>query len=158
MLQQLALYSSDCTHLPVPERLLVTVAFLSALVACATPAANVASSPQYRSIPARYCKVTHAWDLSGNSALPPAVVTCAIALYPPELRAVGQEGEVVVDMMVDSAGVPDSTSIHVIRSNGGKAFEQAVLTASKYVRFAPGGPGSIRPVVVEMPTSFTVGR
>ncbi len=156
MLEQVRGELPDYARRSVCECLLITLAFLSAPVGCVTLARNVSSSPQYSSVPTEYCKVAHAWDLSGNTVVVPAVVTCAVALYPPELRAAGREGEVIVRMVVDGAGIPDSPSIRVIRSNGGRAFERAVLAASKYMRFAPGGRETIRPVVVEMPTSFTI--
>ncbi|MEO7217726.1 MAG: TonB family protein [Gemmatimonadaceae bacterium] len=100
--------------------------------------------------------MTHAWDLSGNVTTTPAVKTCVTPHYPPELLAAGQAGEVVVHVVVDSAGVPDSKTIRVVRSTGGAAFERAVIDALQYVRFVPAGAGESRPIVVEMPTTFTI--
>ena len=56
--------------------------------------------------------------------------------YPVELRAAGVEGEVLVQFVVDSMGVPLMSTYRVLRSNH-DMFSQAVRSALPDMRFTP---------------------
>lgn len=109
----------------------------------------------YITAAAKDCVVKRAWDTAGKSVTPPVVVRCAIPRYPPELMQREQEGSVIARMVVDSDGVPDSASIHIVELTGDSAFEQAVRAALPYMRFAAAEPGDARPVIVETTAKFT---
>ena len=101
------------------------------------------------------CRVTGAWTLNGDAVSAPAVIRCVLPWYPNAMRAAGEEGEVAFRIAVDSAGVPDSASLRVVRTSA-PALVAAVQAAVPYLRFAP-APSRPR-VVVEMPFTFTLGR
>ena len=100
------------------------------------------------------CPVTGAWA-AGAPASRPRVVRCVLPRYPDDLRRSGVEGKVVVRVAVDSAGRPDSTSLQVISAST-PALAAAASRSVPHLRFAPAGAGEARPVVVEMPYTFTV--
>jgi TonB family protein len=100
--------------------------------------------------------VSNTRDLNGKPALAPEVVRCVVARYPPKLRAIGEQGEVRVRFLVDTAGVPDPSSIRIVKLEGDAAFASAVLLATPFIRFTPKTSGVPRPVLVEMPTTFTI--
>jgi TonB family protein len=64
-------------------------------------------------------------------------------------------GTVVVRVAVDSAGVPDSTSLQLISATTA-GFAAAARRSVPHLRFAPARAGEPRPVVVEMPYTFFV--
>jgi TonB family protein len=101
------------------------------------------------------CPVTTARPLGvANGPAPiPTVVRCVLPLYPDALRQKGIEGVVVVSVTVDSAGVPNVNSLKVVRATAAE-FANAARQSVRYLRFAPGGPGEKRPVIVEMPYTF----
>ena len=71
------------------------------------------------------------------------------------MRMANEEGEIVFHIAVDSAGLPDSSSLHVVRTSA-PVLVGAVQAAAPYLRFAP---ALSRPViVVEMPYTFTLSR
>jgi TonB family protein len=100
------------------------------------------------------CAVTGAWA-AGAPASRPRVVRCVLPRYPDDLRRGGVEGKVVVRVAVDSAGRPDSTSLQVISAST-PALAASATRSVPHLRFAPAGAGEARPVVVEMPYTFTV--
>jgi len=100
------------------------------------------------------CPVTSAWNGAANAAKP-AVTRCVLPRYPDDLRRRGVEGKVVVRVAVDSAGVPDSTSLQVVSATTAE-LATAAQRSVPHLRFAPARAGDSRPVVVEMPYTFTV--
>jgi hypothetical protein len=61
----------------------------------------------------------------------------------------------VVRVAVDSAGVPDSTSLQLVSATTA-SFAAAAQRSVPHLRFAPARAGEPRPVIVEMPYTFTV--
>lgn len=102
------------------------------------------------------CRASGAWDLNGRPLAIPKVARCVVTRYPSSLRDIGEEGEVRVRFLVDSAGISDSSSIRVVKLVGDLEFARAVLVATPFLRFTPAPAGSLRPIVVEMPTTFTI--
>ena len=100
------------------------------------------------------CPVTAAWT-GGASAAIPAISRCVLPRYPDDLRRRGVEGRVVVRVAVDSAGVPDSTSLQVVSATTA-GLAAAAQRSVPHLRFAPARAGERRPVIVEMPYAFTV--
>ena len=139
----------------------VGAAGVAALAACATPQSNGGEDAVPRSVavvkPSDACPVTGAWAPDGRAIAPPAVRCCVVPAYPPEMRAAGAEGEAVVRVGVDSAGVPDRGSLRVVRASS-PALAAAVRASVPHLRFAPATAGEQRPVIVELPYSFTLGH
>jgi protein TonB len=79
-------------------------------------------------------------------------------MYPPELRAVGMEGEVVVQFVVDTMGRAEMRTFRVLRSTH-SAFDQAVRDALPLMRFEPARLGGrlVRQVVQE-PFTFALAH
>ena len=71
------------------------------------------------------------------------------------MRRANEEGEIVWRVAVDSDGVPDSSSVSVVRSSSSDLVV-AVRRAAPYLRFAP-QPGRT-PIVVELPATFQLNR
>ena len=60
----------------------------------------------------------------------------AVPRYPPELKATGVEGEVVVQFVVDTLGAPALTTFRVLKSSHGE-FTEAVKAALPGMTFVP---------------------
>lgn len=99
------------------------------------------------------CRVTGAWDASNQPVVAPAVTRCVLPWYPPRMRSAGQEGEIVFRVAIDSAGVPDVTTLRVVRTSA-PALVEPVRAAVPYLRFAASHPRT----VVELPFTFTLRR
>lgn len=56
--------------------------------------------------------------------------------YPPELKAAGVEGEVLVQFVVDTLGAPALTTFRVLKSSHGE-FTESVKTALPEMKFVP---------------------
>ncbi len=142
-----------------PDRLIVIAALIAA--ACATSRSPRSDSfvPSAAGIVARTdaCRVTGAWTLDGASAPPPTVTRCVLPRYPESRRSAGQQGEIVFRIMVDSAGIPDSASLRVVRTSMAVPTLLApVRAAAPYLRFAA---DSARPmIIVQLPFIFTLGK
>ena len=102
------------------------------------------------------CRPSSTWDLNGQPFDAPEVIRCVVAPYPYDLLRMGEEGEVRVRFLVDAAGIPDTSSIRVVKLVGDREFAKAVLAVTPLIRFAPKTPSAPRPVVVEIPTTFTI--
>ena len=101
------------------------------------------------------CRVTGAWDVSGQPIEHPTVTRCVVPWYPPIMRENDQEGEIVIRVAIDSAGVPDSATFRVIRTSQ-DALVRAARAAVPYLQFEL--PESRSRIVVEMPFTFTLNR
>lgn len=78
--------------------------------------------------------------------------------YPPELRAAGTSGQVLVQFVVDAAGRVDSTSIKMLKADH-PAFADAVRAALPAMPFLPAEVKGTRvKALVQMPFAFTVER
>lgn len=127
------------------------------VVNCAVASGGLrGTDPRFSDAPPDVCLVSGAWDLNGGPFAIPKVVRCVVARYPSNLREIGEEGEVRVRFQIDSAGIPDSSSIRVVKLVGGQEFAKAVLVATPFVRFTSAPPGSLRPIIVEMSTTFGI--
>ena len=133
---------------------------LSSMVGCSAASSGAlwGTDPRFSEAPPSACLASSTWDLNGQPFAAPEVVRCVVARYPPNLRAIGEEGEVRVRFLIDTAGVPDTSSIRVVKLVGDGAFAKAVLIATPFIRFTPKTSGALRPVIVEMPTTFTITR
>jgi len=133
---------------------------LSPIVSCSVASSGAlrGTDPRFSEAPPSLCRPSSTWDLSGQPFAAPDVVRCVVARYPPDLRAIGEEGEVRVRFLVDTAGVPDTSSIRVVKLVGDQEFAKAVLAATPFIGFTPQTSGALRPVVVEIPTTFTIAR
>jgi TonB family protein len=80
----------------------------------------------------------------------------AAPAYPPNLLALGAEGTVYTQFVVDTTGTVDTTSIRVL-SSAHPEFEQSVRTALHYMRFRPAkrGANKVRQLV-EQHFRFTI--
>jgi TonB family protein len=80
----------------------------------------------------------------------------AAPAYPPNLLALGTEGIVYAQFVVDTTGAVDTTSIRVL-SSAHPEFEQSVRTALRDMRFRPAKRGSHRVrQLVEQHFRFTI--
>ena len=80
----------------------------------------------------------------------------AAPAYPPNLLALGTEGIVYAQFVVDTSGAVDTTSIRVL-SSAHPEFEQSVRTALREMRFRPAKRGSHRVrQLVEQHFRFTI--
>jgi TonB family protein len=80
----------------------------------------------------------------------------AAPAYPPNLLALGTEGIVYAQFVVDTSGAVDTTSIRVL-SSAHPEFEQSVRTALRAMRFRPAKRGSHRVrQLVEQHFRFTI--
>lgn len=147
-------------HRSLVLRLALLSLSLSPIVSCsvATSGALTGTDPRFSEAPVSVCRTSGAWDLNSQPVAAPEVVRCAVARYPNNLRAIGEQGEVRVRFLVDTAGVPDSSSIRVVKLVGDDEFAKAVLASTPFIRFTPQTSGALRPIVVEMPTTFTIAR
>jgi len=101
------------------------------------------------------CRITGAWTLAGQPVDAPSVTRCVLPRFPESMRTARQEGEIVWRISVDSAGLPDSSSLRVIRTST-PTLATAVARAAPYLRFAPSPSRPI--IVVELPTTFQLTR
>jgi hypothetical protein len=140
------------------------VAMLTAAASLATGCASSQTPPPADPLPraagtlaasTTTCRVTGAWSMSGEAVPPPTVTRCVLPWYPASMRTANQDGEIVFRIAIDGAGLPDSSSLRVVRTST-PALVPAVQAAAPYLRFAP---ALSRPViVVEIPYTFTIGR
>ena len=131
---------------------------LSPIMSCSLARSSALWGGDPRSIEASLsaCRPSSTWDLNGQPFAAPEVVRCVVARYPYDLLRIGEQGEVHVRFLVDSAGVPDTASIRVVKLVGDREFAEAVLAVTPLIRFAPKTPSAPRPVIVEIPTTFTI--
>jgi hypothetical protein len=71
------------------------------------------------------------------------------------MRSFGEEGEIVFRIAIDSAGVPDSTTLQVVRTST-PALVGPVRAVVPYLRFAASASGTR--TIVELPFTFTLRR
>ncbi|MGH7662695.1 MAG: TonB family protein [Gemmatimonadaceae bacterium] len=129
-----------------------------ALLVAMTVACGGGSAPEpvilWREASVAECTVSEAWFADSTIVPAPAVAECAVPLYPDHLRIIGIEGDVIVAFRVDSAGMPDTTTIEVVETVD-VMFTDAVLASIPHIAFEParraGRPTS---VWVKMPFSF----
>lgn len=78
--------------------------------------------------------------------------------YPPLLRQAGFEGTVIIEVVVDTLGMPERGTLRVIQS-GNRAFDGPASRAVLKSEFRPGRVRG-RPVrvLVQIPVSFTIRR
>jgi TonB family protein len=86
--------------------------------------------------------------------LVPAMLSTQPAIpYPPELYARRIEGEVILYLVVDSAGAALRDSTRVAKSSGQAAFDAAALEAAPALHFVPARRGTApvtAPILVPM--------
>jgi TonB family protein len=81
----------------------------------------------------------HSVDLT-----PPILVSGQATIpYPPELYARRIEGEVMLYLVIDSAGSVVRDSTRIVKSSGQAAFDAAALEAVPALRFAPAQRGMV---------------
>ena len=146
--------TSWCRSAPQSVSLFAIYAFASS---CATsqsqsPGATVPQSAGTVASPST-CPVTGAWDTRNQPVVAPEVTRCVLPRYPPQMRASGEEGEIVFRVAIDSAGVPDSSTLQVVRTST-PALVASIRAAVPYLRFAAMGATT----VVELPFTFTLRR
>ena len=76
--------------------------------------------------------------------------------YPPALRNAGVEGEVLATFVVDDLGVPDESSLKILKSTH-ESFSDAVRSALPLMRFRPARVGgrTVRQLV-QLPFKFSI--
>lgn len=88
----------------------------------------------------------------------PATLSSEPAIpFPPELFARRVEGEVMLYLVVDSAGAPLRDSTRVAKSSGRAAFDAAALEAAAGLHFRPATRAGV-PVTaaIQLPIRFTL--
>jgi TonB family protein len=89
---------------------------------------------------------------------PPEMLVGIPPVYPSSLRNRGIEGEVYLTFVIDTAGVPEPTSFHVVLSDD-SLFSAAAEAALKKGRFRPALVNGIpKRVLVQMPITFALRR
>jgi periplasmic protein TonB len=87
--------------------------------------------------------------------LPPTLVTNPAPPYPPEARAAGQRGVVVLLVTINVAGTVDKTSLYT--SSGVASLDQAALAAVPHWRFQPGRRHGVPSTYdVRVPVRFSI--
>lgn len=127
-------------------------------ISCATsqspaPGSTVPRSAGTLAASPSTCHVTGAWDATNQPVVAPAVTRCVLPWYPPQMRSAGEEGQIVFRVAIDSAGIPDATTLQVVRTSS-PALVESVRAAVPYLRFA----ATHTPTVVELPFTFTLNR
>lgn len=126
-------------------------------IACATSQSPASRSTVPRSAgtlaSTSTCRVTGAWDDRNQPVVPPVVTRCVLPWCPPEMRTAGVEGEIVFRVAIDSAGVPDATTLQVVRTST-PDLVGSVRAAVPYMRFVASHPRT----VVELLFTFTLNR
>lgn len=85
----------------------------------------------------------------------PSISRRAMPDYPDSARRRSIEGQVVVRLVVDSAGQPQQCAVHSSKPEG--VFDKAALAAAKKTRFVPGKiKGQAVNTVVLLPYRFTL--
>jgi hypothetical protein len=137
----------------------IAVLVIAAGIGCATAASVEQTGTVPRSAgtlaASIACRVTGAWTLDGQAVKAPTVTRCVLPWFPEAMRAAGQEGEIVWRIAVDSAGVPDASSLQIVRTSS-QALVAAVAQAAPFLRFA--GSSARGSVIVELPTAFQLTR
>ena len=82
----------------------------------------------------------------GGDILPPKLTHQVEPKYPRPLFSKAKPGDVLVGLVVNSAGLP--TSLHILRS-GGAAFDKSALRSVAQYRFSPATEHGV-PVPVEV--------
>ena len=78
--------------------------------------------------------------------------------YPPEMKAAGQDGEVLAQFVVDTSGRPVPGTFKVLRSTN-VAFTDAVRATLDSLRFTPAEIGGRKvKQLVQQPFTFTLAR
>lgn len=78
--------------------------------------------------------------------------------YPEILRQAGIDGQVLVQMTVDTTGRVERSSVHIVSSSH-QLFESPAREAAVVTRFRPGRiQGRAVRVIVRMPFNFVIGR
>ncbi len=88
----------------------------------------------------------------------PATLSAQPAIpYPPELFTRRVEGEAMLYLVVDSAGLPVRDSTRIAKSSGQSAFDAAALEAAAALRFTPATRAGV-PVMaaIQIPIRFTL--
>lgn len=141
------------------SRFCIAVLVVLAGIGCASAAGvqQTAAVPQSAGTLAAStaCRVTGAWTLDGQAVKAPIVTRCVLPWFPEAMRAAGQEGEIVWRVAIDSAGIPESGSLQIVRSSS-QALVAAVAKAAPFLRFA--GSSARGSVIVELPTTFQLTR
>lgn len=77
--------------------------------------------------------------------------------YPPGLFSAGIEGEVMLYLVVDSAGNVIRDSTRIAKSSGHADFDAAALTAAPTLRFTPARRGDTAVTApIQVPIRFTL--
>lgn len=77
--------------------------------------------------------------------------------YPRISRSLGEQGRVMVRVLVHANGMPDSTRIELRISSGFERLDAAALAAVKGWRFKPGTRGTVPEAMwVNVPVNFTL--
>jgi TonB family protein len=85
--------------------------------------------------------------ISGQASIP----------YPPELYARRLEGDVMLYLVVDSAGLVVRDSTRIVKSSGQAAFDAAALEAAPGLRFAAAHRGTASVTApIQIPIRFTL--
>jgi TonB family protein len=90
--------------------------------------------------------------------LVPATLSAQPAIpYPPDLFTRRVEGEALLYLVVDSAGLPIRDSTRIEKSSGQSAFDAAALQAAATLRFSPATRAGV-PVTapIQIPIRFTL--
>lgn len=90
-------------------------------------------------------ELTPAVLISGEATIP----------YPPDLYSRRIEGEVMLYLVIDSAGSLVRDSTRIVKSSGQAAFDAAALEAASILRFAPAHRGTV-PITapIQIPIRF----
>jgi periplasmic protein TonB len=76
-------------------------------------------------------------------------------VYPPRARKVGEQGRVMVRVLIDIAGRPSQVSVE--KSSGYSALDEAALSAVRAAQFRPYSEGGVvQPVWVQVPINFVL--
>lgn len=88
-------------------------------------------------------------------AVPPELVTRVVPEYPPRARALGVEGQVIVEVVLDRDGHPES-EIRVVQSVA--LLDAAAVAAVRQWRFRPARDASGRSVrvIMQVPVRFVL--
>ena len=87
---------------------------------------------------------------------PPLLLTSPEPRYPPTLRAAGIEGTVMIEVIVDTEGIPEAESARVVSSNHAQ-FEVAARRVVLGARYRPGRwRGRPVRVLIRQPVEFRI--
>ena len=96
--------------------------------------------------------------IKADHVVGPRLVTMPALQYPDQARQAGVEGQVEVEVVVDSAGHPDPRTLKVVRSTAAW-LNQAATDAVKNSRYEPGRVGDKAvPMPIRVPIAFRLQR